>query len=199
MSLETIVGFVITLLVFSYLLGDNLLYRLAVYVFVGTTAGYTAVVIVENVIVPVLLGDTAGLVIGGMALVLTGLLALKAIPFLRPLGNLALAFLIAVGASVAVVGAVTGTLLPLSLSTVRPSGSLLNSAVLVLGVICSLVYFQYAARRRPDGQVQRGTLIRSLGVIGEGFITVTLGAVYGAAILSSLSVLTGHLSRILGS
>jgi hypothetical protein len=199
MSLETIVGFVITLLVFSYLLGDNLLYRLAVYVFVGTTAGYTAVVIVENVIMPVLLGDPAGLIIGGIALALTGLLALKAVPFLRPLGNLALAFLIAVGTAVAVVGAVTGTLLPLSVSTVRPSGSLLNGVVLVVGVICSLVYFQYAARRRPDGQVQRGALVRSLGIIGEGFITVTLGAVYGAAILSSLSVLTGHLSRILGS
>ena len=41
-----IIGFVFTLMIFSYLLGDNFLYRLAVYVFVGFTAGFIAIVTV---------------------------------------------------------------------------------------------------------------------------------------------------------
>ena len=45
-------GFVLTLMIFSYLLGDNILYRLAVYVFVGLAAGYITVVTWDSVIWP---------------------------------------------------------------------------------------------------------------------------------------------------
>ncbi|HLV33734.1 MAG TPA: hypothetical protein VKY59_01415, partial [Spirillospora sp.] len=45
-------GFVLTLMVFSYILGDNFLYRLAVYVFVGLAAGYIVVITWESVIWP---------------------------------------------------------------------------------------------------------------------------------------------------
>ena len=38
-----IVGFILTLLVFSYLLGDNPLYRIAIHLLVGTSAAYAAV------------------------------------------------------------------------------------------------------------------------------------------------------------
>ncbi len=45
-------SFLLTLMVFSYLLGDNLLYRLAVFVFAGVAAGYSAIVIWDGILIP---------------------------------------------------------------------------------------------------------------------------------------------------
>ncbi|MGB1288114.1 MAG: hypothetical protein ACPG7F_16375, partial [Aggregatilineales bacterium] len=53
-SLGTAAGFVFTLLIFSYILGDNFLYRLAVYVFIGLAAAFTTIVTLEQVILPLL-------------------------------------------------------------------------------------------------------------------------------------------------
>ena len=55
------VSFIITVLVLSYLFGDNPLFRAAVYIFVGVSAGYVAAVawnqvILPQVIQPVLVG-----------------------------------------------------------------------------------------------------------------------------------------------
>ncbi len=47
MSIEIIsalVGFLLTLMVFSYLIGDNPLFRIAVYLFIGVSSGYAATV-----------------------------------------------------------------------------------------------------------------------------------------------------------
>ena len=58
------------------------------------------------------------------------------------------------------------------------------------------MYFQYTARRRPDGVVVRGPITRTISVVGETFVMLTLGAIYGAAILSSLIVLVDRLDFI---
>ena len=55
MSIEIIsalVGFLLTLMVFSYLIGDNPLFRIAVYLFIGVSSGYAATVIVHYVLLP---------------------------------------------------------------------------------------------------------------------------------------------------
>ena len=51
----SIIGFILTLMVFSYLLGDNGLFRLAVYILVGVSAGFVAVVALYNLIWPQLI------------------------------------------------------------------------------------------------------------------------------------------------
>ena len=51
MSIEVIsavVGFFLTVMIFSYLIGDNPLFRIAVYLFVGVASGYAAAVIVRK-------------------------------------------------------------------------------------------------------------------------------------------------------
>src|SRR5689334_25042568 len=55
MSIEPIsalVGFILTLMVFSYLIGDNPLFRIAVYLFIGVSSGYAAAVVVYYVLIP---------------------------------------------------------------------------------------------------------------------------------------------------
>lgn len=200
------IGFILTLMIFSYVLGDNFLYRIAVYVFVGLAAGYITLVTVESVILPwlrgTLLATNAG--VGNMALglipLLIGLLLfLKTSPRLGKLGNLGIAFVIGVGTAVALVGAITGTLLPLAAATSsNVSVNVLNGFLIFLGVASTLLYFQYLARRTPGGVVRRGLFTRVVGTVGQGFIVVALAALYAGAILTSLTIFSERIGFIVG-
>ena len=198
-------GFVLTLMVFSYILGDNFLYRLAVYIFVGLAAGFTAIVTWDSVLAPwfnsTLLapgGNIANLIFGALPLALGALLLLKANPRLGRLGHLALALIIGVGTAVALVGAITGTLIPLTRATTSTvSVNPVSGILLVVGVICTLVYFQYLGRKLPDNTVRRAAPVRALSLVGQGVIVITLGALYAAAILTSLTVFSERVSFIL--
>jgi hypothetical protein len=196
-------GFILTLMVFSYLLGDNFLYRLAVYIFVGLSAGYITMVTVESVILPwinatIFSQDVGTQIVGALPLLLGFLLLLKATKRLSHLGNLALAFIIGVGTAVALVGAISGTLLPLVGGTANSVRiDTLNGFIMVIGVVCTLLYFQYLARRSPTGEPRRGLFARTFGTVGEGFIVVTLGALYGGAILTGLAIVSERVAFIL--
>jgi hypothetical protein len=204
-------GLVFTLMIFSYVLGDNFLYRIAIYVFVGLSAGYITVVTFESVLLPwlngTLLSSTAGLgerSLGLVPVILAVLLLVKTSPRFGRLGNLAAAFLIGVGTAVALVGAISGTLLPLAMET--GSGvhlDVVNGFLIFLGVATTLTYFEYLARRTPAGAVQRSLRTRVFGAAGQVFIIITLGALYAGAILTSLTVFSERisfiLSRIMGS
>jgi len=200
------IGFIFTLMIFSYILGDNILYRLAVYVFVGLAAGYITVVTIESVILPWARGTVlapeagvGGIVIGLIPFILGLLLLLKTSPRLGRTGNIAIAFIIGVGTAVALVGAISGTLLPLAMSTgSRVRIDVLNGFLIFLGVASTLIYFQYLARRRPDGEIRRGLVTRFFGGIGQVFIVVTLGAIYAGAILTSLTIFSERIGFILG-
>lgn len=218
-------AFILTLFVYSYLIGDNLLYRLAIYVFAGLTAGFAAVVIWQSAIAPWLLDlqttdlssaegfaellvDVLPLVFL-LSLLLNPNLSIDRFPLLsrvirlplivlRPVRRIALAFLIGVGAAVAMVGAITGTLIPLALtagSSATRNG--LYGIITLVGVVAVLTYFQYGARRKANGQVQQGLWVRVVGGLGSLVLAVTFGTIYAAAIATTLVVFTERLSFLL--
>ncbi len=198
------VGFILTLMVFSYLLGDNVLYRLAVYVFVGLSAGFVTIVTLDSVLLPwfrdaLSAGSASNLILGIIPLVLGAFLLLRMTKRFNALGTLALALIIGVGAAVALVGAISGTLVPLANTTAGAPGSdALNGFILVIGVVSTLVYFQYLARRVPGGAIRRGAFVRTVGAVGQGFIAVTLGALYGGAILTGLVIFSERIAFLIG-
>jgi hypothetical protein len=108
---------------------------------------------------------------------------------------------VGIGTAVALVGAISGTLLPLATSTAireDAGANLLNGFILVIGVVSTLIYFQYLARRAPSGgETRRGLVVRAVGAVGQGFIVITLGALYGGAILSGLVVFSERIAFIL--
>jgi hypothetical protein len=206
-AIGTIAGFVVTLMVFGYLLEDVFLfrfaYRLAVYVFVGLAAAFTAIVTIEGVLLPLLSSTREDLILLIIALIFGLLLLLKGIQRLAWISNLVLAFLIAVGAVVALVGAISGTLLPLA-AAMGDAGreNLLEGVIIVVGVVTSLWYFNYATRRDPAAPQRPAlrlfsTVNLTLRGIGKGFIVITLGALYGAAILTSLTILSERVAYLL--
>lgn len=198
------VGFVLTLLIFSYLLGDNFLYRLAVYVFVGVAAAYSAVVAVEGVLIPWINGTilsgggAAPLLIGLFPLAIGFLLLLKAVPRLTLLGNLGMAFMIGIGTAVALVGTISGTLIPLTTATgTAVVDNAVNGVVIVLGTITVLLYFQYLSVRNDKDEVVRPLAIRLAGAIGQAFLIVTFASLYAGAILSSLTIVSERIAFLL--
>jgi hypothetical protein len=76
-----IISFVVTLLIFSYIFGDNPLFRFASYAFVGVAAGYAVVVVVGQVLVPKLFQP---LLAGNLLLVVPLLLGLTMLLKLFP-------------------------------------------------------------------------------------------------------------------
>ncbi len=205
-SISTTAAFVLTLMVFSYLLGDNFLYRLAVHTFVGLAAAFLAIVTWENVLrawfeSTVLRGVQQGapeaVAIGFVPVLLGVLLLFKTSRRIGRFGNLAIAFVVAVGAAVAIVGALSGTLIPLTLSTGNGADGVVNTVIVFVGVISALVYFEALGRRNHNGEAERPLLTKAIGLVGEGFIVITLGALYGAAIVTSLTVLTERVGFLL--
>ena len=207
----TLISFVATLMVFSYVLGDlplvSSLYRTAVYIFIGMSAAFTMIATYEGIILPYLadiqdpatswtaLGNQADVTIFATALLFGLLLLLKPIASLSWLTNSILAVLIVVSAATAVVGALAGTLFPLLHAiTVVPENitgdftALINTLLVFLGTMTGLFYFRFQLRQSDDdspGPSRVGYAIRSLGKI---FVVTTLGAVYATTMLTMLTV-----------
>ncbi len=198
-QIGAIVGAVLTLMVFSYLLGDNFLYRLAVHVFIGVAAAFVLIVALESVVLPWLNQTVlaqpltpANTAIGLIPFLLALMLVFKGSPRFVGLGNLGLTVVIGVGVALALSGAVSGTLVPFVAATVRGfrPDNVLNGFIVLVGTVSVLVYFTYSGVRRPSGEVTQLLPVRFVGLLGQGIIAVTLGATYALLILSALSVLT---------
>jgi len=200
-------GFLFTVALLSYLIGDNPLYRIALHIFIGVSVGYAALVVVYEVLIPRLVeplrsGDMTAAALAAMPLALFLFLVLKISPKAAPLGNLSTAYLLGVGTAVAVGGALAGTLVPQVQATwlsILPGaqGGFLNNLILIAGVVCTLAYFQFWVRgRSDDGQPRRGPLMRWLAGAGQAFIVVALGTAYAGMILSGIAVLSERLTGL---
>ncbi len=198
-NVSLVAAAILTVMVFSYLLGDNFLYRLAIHLFVGAAAGYILIVSVESVLIPwmqlTLIGgfSNPNFVIGMVPILIGVLLLFKVSPRLSRFGNLGVAFVLGVGGAVAIWGAVAGTLLPLADGVARAftPANVVDGFVLLVGTICTLVYFTYLGVRRPSGEVAQPLPVKFAALVGQGFIVVTLGATYALVILSALTIFTG--------
>jgi len=209
-TLGGIIAFLLTLMVFSYLVGDNPLYRIAIHLFIGAAAGYTAVVLIQTVIVPRLVFGTVNampnvmnnplpLLRAVVPMVLGLMLTLKLGGGVAHFGNMAMAFVVGVGAAVAVGGAISGTLFPQVQATwINPlSGAgltlilnLVNGGLIILGTILTLMYFFYSAQSLPGGRTERHTFLKPLAWGGQTFMTVALAALYVGALAATLSIFT---------
>lgn len=192
---------VLTLMVFSYVLADNFLYRIAVHILIGTAAATVAITIIEGVVIPwvnrtVVDADTdepATLIVGIIPLILGLLLFLKSNGLLTSIGNIGSALLIGAGVGVALVGVVSVTLFAIineAGESVNDSNTL-DATILLVGTITTLLYFQYISLRSRDGTPRRPLPLQLVALVGQGFIAVTFGALYAGAIMTSLTVFGG--------
>jgi hypothetical protein len=201
-----LVGVVLTLMVFSRLLGDNPVFRTAQYLFVGVSLGYAFVVIYHQVLRPNVMGAAASLsdpAALGMRLLpfLLGLLLLPRVVGRQQLSwvaNLPLALVFGVGAALALGGTLVGTLAPQLRDSARPIGGdplqTVGAVLLVLGVVLTLCYFYFTVpRESPAGRV--------VGVgaqAGRWLLMIAFGFFLAGSLLTYLTALNERLAFIVG-
>lgn len=213
MSIELIsalVGLILTLMVFSYLIGDNPLFRVAVYLFIGVASGYAATVVWHYVLIPRLSQLlTAFNPLSLVPLILGVTLLAKLLPRIAWIGNFAMAVLVGVGAAAAVGGALIGTLMPQAQAAIDEfdilsAGSgleavsrLLEGAILLGGTVFTLASFHFTAGRAADGGPKRNRVLEGVAWIGRIFIAITLGVLFAGVYMSALTAMIERLSSVI--
>jgi hypothetical protein len=190
-----LVGLALTLMIFSYLWRDNVAYRLAVHALIGIAAAYATLVAFETYLWPVYLGlreDGPANAVWLIPALIGALMLLKLSPRLATFGNSAAALMVGAGAAVALVGALTGSLIPL---VTRLGGGYVGlvSALLTIAVLAQFRLTARSALADP-GLRQLARFEDAVMTIGRGVLSLTLGALFGAVLNTSVTLLVDRVS-----
>jgi hypothetical protein len=215
------VATLLSLFILSRAIADNPLYRLGQNLLIGAALGYVTAALIRSTIVPpavaVIYGQATPREIGVAAagLVLGLLLVTR---FGRQRGshwaNYPLALLFGVGAALALVGAVRGTLTPQLLQTVRSSGGGLvtptgdlsaqvGDLLVALLAIITLLGFTYTLPRseaRDAGSGAGGggrfSVRRGLLALSRVLVLFTFGVFFAATVTTYINALVGQVGSI---
>lgn len=217
--METLIAACLTIMVLSYLFGDNPLFRLATFIFIGVAAGYAGALTWHSVLWPRLLAPffESGIGVianGGMLgswLFLILLLFKLSGPTSR-VGNISLALLVGVGAAIVVGGAITGTLVPqgmASIDTLDPrvvsprTGEasferVFNVLVVLTATISGLLYFTFTVPKTEEGESDRPLVLKLVAGLGRGFLVITFGVMYAGALAGAVVAFADRIQFLFG-
>lgn len=213
MPFELIVGAWVatglTLLIFTFLYKDNPLFKLAEHLYVGVSVGYIIVktydtVIVHLVVKPIVENGELALLIP----VTIGMLMLtRYVPKAAWMSRYAFAFIVGMGAGLAIPRTISSFILKQIEDTVRPLLSMtgpdgltfsmnllnpasnLNALIILLGVGSVLFYFFFSIEHSGVGKAVART-----GVI---FLMISFGAGFGYTVMARMSLLIGRLTDLI--
>ncbi|HET9912595.1 MAG TPA: hypothetical protein VFQ13_11940 [Anaerolineales bacterium] len=209
------IGLLLTVMIFSYLIGDNPLFRVAVYIFVGVASGYAATVVVYYVFIPRLANllqanDLSQLIFTAISLLLGVSLLAKFFPRTSWMGSFAMAVLVGVGAAAVIGGALLGTVVPqlqAAIGTFPDLRSVVDwgtkvrmfgeGAVMLLGTVFTLAAFHFSAGRAADGTPKRPRLLEMAAWVGRIFVAITLGVIFAGVYMAALTAMIERLSSII--
>lgn len=212
-----VLGFLFTIMILSYLIGDNPFFRLALYIFIGAATGFALVVVAYNVLwyqmlLPLIQNpiDSLYLVVPGLVLGLW--LLTKLSPRMAPIGNPVMGYLVGVGAATIIGGAVLGTLFPqvgasatlFDMEAGAASGLpvyiyIIRGFIILAGTALTLLYFHFGVRQTSEGQMRRPRWIEELSGIGQIFIAMTFGVLFAGVYSAALAALVERMSFLLNS
>jgi hypothetical protein len=204
-----VTGAVLTLVIFSYLLGDNPLYRLALHLFVGALVGYSFGIVLRDVLVGMVLEQLSNNPLAVVVPLVLGILLLfKGFPRQAYVGNFSVAYLVGVGTAVALSGALLGTLIPQVEATGRalsPSSLAsfrtgpLDGLLIIVGTICTLMAFTFTARKRGGLTLTGvwGQIVKLTAGIGRIFLIFAFGVAFAGALTPSLSIFIGRIQYLI--
>ncbi|UVT17559.1 MAG: hypothetical protein H8K04_08505 [Nitrospira sp.] len=199
----------LTLLIFSFLYKDNVLFKLAEHLYVGVSVGYTIVktydtVIVHLVVKPIVENGEIALLIP----VAIGMLMLtRYVPKAAWISRYAFAFIVGMGAGLAIPRTISSFILKQIEDTVRPLLSIagadgvsfsmnllnpasnLNAIIILLGVGSVLFYFFFSIEHSGPG--------RAVARTGVLFLMISFGAAFGYTVMARMSLLIGRLTDLI--
>jgi len=201
------IGAALTFFILSYLAGDNPLYKLALYLFIGALVGYSFGIVLREVLVGMALSRLLSRPSSAAAPIILGILLLfKGFPKQAYLGNLSVAYLIGVGTAVALGGALLGTLAPqvaaagralspISLSNFR--FGLVDGLMVVVGTVSTLMSFTFFRAKDQKGGGAWGRILSGVAWVGRVFLVSAFGVAFAGALTASLSVLIGRMQYLI--
>jgi hypothetical protein len=213
------VGLLLTLLLFSQVLGENVLARLAQHLLLGAGLGYGALLAVESVLSPRLLAPLArgqwathvAPLALGLLLLVAGIERIQAQGrpatqprlsrrILQTAGVVPIALLLGVGIAAGALGILEGTLLPQAITTMAAGG---NATSLWVGLLVLLLTTAALLATTLEQRVQveplpgplRGVL-RLWIWIGERAIWIVSGVLLARLFAARLSLLVDRLAYL---
>lgn len=205
-----ILGLLLTVMVFSYLAGDNFIFRLAMNLLIGVSAGYAAALLIQLVLIPhlvqpLLSGSGNVFYLSLAACLFTLLLLMVFLGRFNHLARLPLAFLIGLIAAVSIFGLTRGTLAPQMLAIVNRFSpellykdnlpdwmALVKAAAMLLGVITVLLYFDHHFSHGQNN-AKSVALSENASGVGRIFIGITFGAIFAGVFATALLALIGRI------
>jgi hypothetical protein len=185
----------LTLMIFSFLWGENKIYRLAEHTFIGVATGYGCVLGINAVITsgvdPLILGNIALII----PILLGFLLYARFVKGVAWLSRWPIAIYVGVGIGLGISASVAPQILTQITATAAPLFvqddplATLNNWVTLLVVIGTLVYFFYSREHKG--------VIGGWAKIGRIAIMLAMGAAYANTAMARFSLLVGRVQFLL--
>lgn len=209
MSVETFgvwVAATLTLFIYSFLYKDNVFYKFAENLFVGTSAGYVGARLFYDVLVKKLWGPLVAPEPGHLPdywlivpLILSVMILFKLVPSNYSwIARWPLAFVVGTGVGLMIVTylvsnglvQVEATINAFSTWSTDSTGQRINALLLFLGVVSGLVYFFFSKEHK-------GLVFGSCARLGVWFLMVAFGAAFGYTVMARISLLIGRMQFLL--
>jgi hypothetical protein len=213
LSVESILGAWLatglTLFIFSFLYKDNPLFKIAEHLYVGVSLGYTIVKAYDTVVMTLILrpmiekGEWSLLIPVAIGM----LMLTRYVPKAAWLSRYAFAFIVGVGAGLAIPRTISSFILKQIEDTVRPlltvipgdgttfsldllsPSSNLNGIIILFGVVSVLFYFFFSVEHTGAGKV--------VARAGIYFLMISFGAAFGYTVMARMSLLIGRLTDLI--
>ena len=191
------IGAILTLMIFSFLFKDNVLYKFGEHLFVGVANGYFIALYWHNSLKPNLFDElAAGHFIYIIPLLLGLMYFARFIPKISWLVRIPIGFIIGWGAGISIPAYFQAEILRQIEGTIVTPESFINplngiwALIIFIGVVCTLIYFFFSKEHKGIlGHTSR------LGII---FIMIGFGASFGYTVMARVSLLIGRIQFLLG-
>jgi len=191
------IGALLTLFIFSFLLGDNPLYKFAEHLYVGLSVGYMIAIYYWNFFKPDLIDPLFGQ--GRIILIIPALLGICYFAiFVQRFAwvvRIPMGFVLGWGSGVAIPAILQANIIKQvqgSLFTAQMLArwdSIVWNVIILVGVITTVVYFFFSRE-------QKGAL-KTVSNIGIVYIMIGFGASFGYTVMARVSLLLGRLQFML--
>jgi hypothetical protein len=198
-DLWTWIGALLTLFMFSFLFGDNPLYKFGEHIYVGVSVGYFIAITWHNFLYPDLFVPLFKQ--GNLLYIIPTLLGILYFSIFFPklswLIRIPMGFVLGYGAGVGIPAILQANIIK------QIQGSLLTSQILkrwdltlwyfisLFGIICTIVYFFFSRERKG--------ISKPAAEAGIVFLMVGFGASFGYTVMARISLLIGRLQFLLGN
>ncbi|HHY45659.1 MAG TPA: hypothetical protein GX512_08125 [Firmicutes bacterium] len=180
----------LTLVAWSYLLKQNILFQAVEHLFVGISAAHAMTVAFTNLrdtcLRPALSGEWTVIVpiLGGL------LLYTRFVPKISHLSRIPLAFTMGTAAGVVMTGSLGPSFIQQVSGTMVPLNSP-DNAILVLGTVTTIAYFLF-------GRKSRSGVMDCAAKVGRYVMMASFGAAYGNTVMMRMSLLIPRIRLVFG-